>query len=542
MRRALFFGLYACSGLAFAPGPASAERTLRPEDIALANRISFGVNDALLDDLSARGAEAWLQAQLHPDSDIGLPPDVAAMIDAMPHLHKKANDQLAEVAALRKKVEDAKAAYDAAQAAAVAPVPAALASATMAPAPAEAKPAPQAPPPLAASQVLNAYRGETLSETQARRVLREIYGQDQLREQMAWFWFNHFNVLWDKGDITYRLADYEDSAIRPNALGKFRTLLEAVMRHPAMVQYLDNAQNAAGHINENYARELMELHTMGVGSGYTQADVEALAHILTGVGYLAPGQTLKVPAAQQALLIHDGDFVFNPARHDFSDKVFLGHTIKGSGYAEVQQALDILCKEPATARFISTKLARLFVSEDPPKSLIDAMAGRFQETDGDIAAVLDLMFHSREFRKALKTPLLKDPEHYVVSAMRVSYPDRGILNAKPVVSWAGQLGEPVYSHVTPDGYPATRSFWNGPGQIEQRFEIARSIGSGYNNLFKPDGVALPLETTLPQVQGRRFDTLVAKSYSAPVQAALAQAKSPAEWNTLLLASPDFMGR
>lgn len=543
------------AGLCLFASPALADHASSQSDLEIANRISFGLSPSLVADLDAKGLDAWLKDQLHPADDAGpgssgpgssgldgsgLPPDVAAMIDAMPHLHKSGDDQLAEVAALRKKADDAVKAYNSAQGSpatvtqAVTPTPATMMS-TAAPA---ALPA----PPLSGTQVSNTYRGETLTEIQNRRVLREIYGHDQLREQMAWFWFNHFNVLWDKGDTVYRIADYEDRALRPHALGRFRDLLEANLRHPAMLQYLDNVQNASGHINENYAREIMELHSMGVGSGYSQADVEALAHILTGVGYAPVSQTIKVPAAQQALLIRNGNFVFNPARHDFSDKVFLGHTIKGSGYAEVQQALDLICQQPATAHFISLKLAKMFVADEPSPGLVDKLAQRFQESDGDIAQVLDYLFHSHEFRQSVKTPLLKDPEHYIVSAMRLAYDDRGLLNPKPVVSWISQLGEPVYAHVTPDGYPLVRTFWNGPGQIEQRFEIARSIGYGYNSLFKPDGVALPIETTLPALQTSvpraRLDTYLA----APTQSALAQAKAPGEWNTLFLASPDFMGR
>lgn len=513
--------------------PGHAERLASSTDLAIANRIAFGLSPSLAAEIGDRGLDAWLKAQLHPTSDdAGLPPDVAAMIDAMPHLHKSGDDQLTEVAALRKKADDAVKAYNAANPAAAPPAATTTTGGTA--------PAPQ--PPLSGNQVTNTYRGETLTEIQARRVLREIYGRDQLREQMAWFWFNHFNVLWDKGDTTYRIADYEDRALRPHALGKFRDLLEADLRHPAMLQYLDNVQNAANHINENYAREIMELHSMGVGSGYTQADVEALAHILTGVGYAPVSQVVKVPQAQQALLIRDGDFVFNPQRHDFSDKVFLGHTIKGSGYAEVEQALDLICRSPATAHFISLKLARFYVSDDPPPELVDGMAQRFTDSDGDIAEVLSYLFRSHAFRQSLKTPLLKDPEHYIISGMRLAYDDRAILNPKPVVNWIGQLGEPVYAHVTPDGYPMARSFWNGPGQIEQRFEIARAIGYGYNGLFKPDGVALPIETTMPALKDVVARTGLDATLAAPTASALAQAKTPGEWNTLLLASPDFMGR
>src|SRR6202012_14307 len=163
-----------------------------------------------------------------------------------------------------------------------------------------------------------------------------------LQEQLTWFWFNHFNVHQYKANLRAMVGDYEETAIRPHALGRFRDLLEATLRHPAMLRYLDNADNAAGHINENYAREIMELHTMGVGSGYTQKDVQELARILTGVGISTKPEPPRLKPEWRKLYIRDGLFEFNPARHDFGDKEFLGHKIKGSGFAEVEQALDLI--------------------------------------------------------------------------------------------------------------------------------------------------------------------------------------------------------
>ena len=162
-----------------------------------------------------------------------------------------------------------------------------------------------------------------------RSILRSLYAPDQLRERMTWFWFNHFNVHQYKANLRLLVGDYEDNAIRPHALGRFRDLLEATLRHPAMLRYLDNADNAAGHINENYAREIMELHTMGVGSGYSQKDVEELARILTGVGINLRAENPKLKPELQNQFFRDGLFEFNPARHDFGDKTFLGHAIKG---------------------------------------------------------------------------------------------------------------------------------------------------------------------------------------------------------------------
>ena len=167
-----------------------------------------------------------------------------------------------------------------------------------------------------------------------------------------------------------------------------------------MLRYLDNAQNAAGHINENYAREIMELHTMGVGSGYTQHDVEELARILTGVGIDAAPEPPKLKPELESQLVRDGLFEFNPARHDYGDKTFLGHAIKGRGFAEVDEALDILARQPATAHHIAQRLALYFVADDPPKALVDRMAATFLQSDGDIAAVVRAMVVAPEFAAA----------------------------------------------------------------------------------------------------------------------------------------------
>src|ERR1700692_2073092 len=181
---------------------------------------------------------------------------------------------------------------------------------------------------------------------------------------MTWFWFDHFNVHQGKANLRILVGDYEDRAIRPFAMGHFRDLLSATLHHPAMLRYLDNADNAAGHLNENYAREIMELHTMGVGSGYAQSDVEQLARILTGVGIDLKPEDPKLKPELQSQLFARGAFEFNPARHDYGDKIFLGHTIKGRGLAEVDEALDLLSRAPATARFISRKLAVYLVSDN----------------------------------------------------------------------------------------------------------------------------------------------------------------------------------
>ncbi len=504
-------------------------------DMALVNRLTWGASQSEWSRIKATGMEHWLQDQLHPAPGDHLPAHVTAQIDALPMLHKSPMVMAME---LTDQVRGAKA-----DQVAMAKVDTLTVLPTAAMTQAPNMPATIAPAgKTLMQQQRQTYLNDALRQAQARTLLRDLYSADQLREQMTWFWFNHFNVFEQKNDVRLFIADYEDHALRPNALGHFRDLLEATLRAPAMLQYLDNVQNAAGHINENYAREIMELHTMGVGSGYTQKDVQELARILTGVGITRVEELEDKTAHVGPRAIRDGMFAFYPARHDFGDKVFLGHTIKGSGYAEIEQALDILASQPATAQHISRKLAQYFVADTPPPALINHMAARFQSTRGDIAAVLDLLFHAPEFRASLATPLLKDPQHYVLSAVRMAYDDRVILNTRPMLGWLNQLAEPLYGHLTPDGYALDRTAWNGPGQIEQRFEIAQTIGSGSAGLFKGDEPHATAHPGFPQLEGALYYDSLANMLSASTRSGLAQATSPQEWNVLFLASPDFMGR
>jgi len=382
-------------------------------------------------------------------------------------------------------------------------------------------------------------------EAATRSILRDLYSPAQLQEQMTWFWFNHFNVQAGKRDIRAMVGDYEDQAIRPRALGKFRDLLEATLRHPAMLRYLDNDQNAVGHINENYAREIMELHSMGVGPAYSQKDVQELARILTGVGVDLSPDPPKLTPALQPFYVRAGLFAFNPARHDFGDKQFLGHLIKGSGkgagFGEVEQALDLIAASPATAHHVAGRIANYFMGDKPPPALVDRMAATFRRSDGDIAQVLRTMFQSGEYRASLGGAF-KDPMHYVISAVRLAYDDRVILNADPIIGWLGRMGEGLYARETPDGYALNASAWTGPGQMAVRFEIARQIGSGSAGLFKPREPGATDQPAFPQIQNALYFNGLAQTLRQPTRAALNQAVSPQEWNALFLSSPDFMRR
>jgi uncharacterized protein (DUF1800 family) len=489
------------------PGAAAQAADLSAHDMALLDRLTWGINASGAAHFQAVGAEHWLQEQLHPGASSLLPDGAQAEIEAMPDVHKFPFDIAVE--------------FDQ-----------------------QGKAANQITDPdqkKAAQQAYQQAMNDRAKQAAARGILRALYAPDQLRQRMTWFWFNHFNVHQYKANIRILIGDYEDRAIRPFALGKFHDLLTATLYHPAMLRYLDNADNASGHLNENYAREIMELHTMGVGSGYTQADVEALARILTGLGIDLRTEDPKLKPELQSQLVRQGAFEFNPARHDYGDKVFLGHTIKGSGLNEVDEAVDILVRHPATAAHVSRQIATYFMSDNPPEPLVQKMAQTFRNSDGDIAAVLATMIHSPEFAASLKTPAkFKDPVQYVYSAVRLAYDDKVILNTQPIQGWLNRMGEGLYNYQTPDGYPMTTASWNGPGQMMVRFEIARQIGSGSAGLFRNDGPNPVDHPAFPMIANALYFNTLRQTLTPTTLAALDQAISPQDWNTLFLSSPEFM--
>jgi uncharacterized protein (DUF1800 family) len=335
--------------------------------------------------------------------------------------------------------------------------------------------------------------------TQAK-VLRAIYSERQLDEVMTDFWFNHFNVFIGKGPDRYMITAYERDAIRPHALGKFKDLLVATAKSPAMLFYLDNwqsvgpnsdlakygperrtayarrgrflvqrrvnpqkAKNRPSGLNENYAREIMELHTLGVDGGYTQKDVTELAKVLTGWSIEQPQR--------------GGDFKFNERAHEPGAKYVLGHKISEHGEGEGTEMLDVLAHHPSTARFISKKLAMRFVSDQPPQTLIDRMADTFHEKDGDIREVLRTMFQSPEFwaadayRAKVKTPL-----EFVVSAVRTSGVE--VTNAMPLVQALNKMGMQLYGMQPPTGYSMKAEAWVNSSALVNRMNFALQLGSG----------------------------------------------------------------
>jgi uncharacterized protein (DUF1800 family) len=464
--------------------------------------VDFGLDADSLEDYRRLGRAGYLEAQLAPATEV-LPTPVEAQIRALESLQA---DPLKTLQALKERRRQIDALTD----------PAAKDQ---------------------ARKALNDEGGHAAYQAVRLQLVRAVYSPAQLREQMVWFWLNHFSVFQYKADVRWLAGDYAANAIRPHALGHFRDLVLATLEHPAMLQYLDNAQNAVGHINENYARELMELHTLGVDGGYSQADVQQLARVLTGVGINA-GDAPHLKPQWQALYVRRGAFEFNPARHDFAPKTLLGQPIAGSGFAEVEQAVTLIVRQKACARFIARELATYYVGDAPSAHLIETVSDTFQKTDGDIAATLRTLFLSAEFTAA-HTGKFKDPMRYVISTVRLAYAGRTLTNTRPMLDWLNALGEAPFNRQTPDGYPLTASGWESPGQMSRRFEIARAIGSGNAHLFDAEDGSPSSFTGFPQLSNRLYYEAIEPFLAANTRAALEQASSQQEWNTFILASPEM---
>jgi len=378
------------------------------------------------------------------------------------------------------------------------------------------------------------------------KLYRAIYSNRQLEEQMADFWFNHFNVYMDKGADRILTTSYERDAIRPYVFGKFRDLLEATAESPAMLFYLDNWQSVSSEpgqrdinrraklkakqsrgLNENYARELMELHTLGVDGGYTQQDVVGVARCFTGWTIAQPNR--------------GGEFIYNDRVHDKGEKIVLGVKIPaGGGMEDGEKVLDILARHPSTARFISTGLAKKFVADDPPPALIDRMAKTFHDTDGDIRAVMTTMLDSKEFfsegafRAKVKTPL-----ELIVSAVRAT--DAQVDFAIPLATQIAQLGEPLYRKIEPTGYSSGNAEWVNSAALLARMNFALALadnrvpGSKVDvSRFQNDAAAVARQILFQEPAQQTLNS---------IEKALAEREpTPSLAAGLVLGSPDFQRR
>ena len=467
--------------------------------------------------------------------------------------------------------------------------------------------APSAAPKAAAAspEVRQAQMAEQniIQELNEAKMMRAAMSERQLQEVLVDFWFNHFNVFVGKGQVRLYLTEYERDAIRPHVLGKFRDLLGAVAHSPAMLFYLDNWQSSTPNaapamnpalqqrlnnprlpaaqreqmmkrlqqaqgqqsrgLNENYAREIMELHTLGVDGGYTQQDVIELARILTGWTIDRPQQ--------------GGGFMFRPQMHDNGTKTFLGQTFHGSGESEGERALDVLANHPNTAHHVAFELAQRFVADDPPAALVDRAAKTFLDTKGDLREVVRTIVTSPEFyadeayRAKVKTPL-----EFVVSAVRAT--GATIVNPQPMVAAMRNLGMPLYGCQPPTGYSMTADAWVNTGALLNRMNFAvqlisqggrvapqvnarggapngRAAQAGPLGAGAGRGRALlaargPMQVDMPSLAPDTSDAtrehlindILAGRVSDGTRQTLARAETPQNLVALVLGSPEFQHR
>ncbi|WP_395699987.1 DUF1800 family protein [Aquabacterium sp.] len=431
----------------------------------LLNRLGYGPRPGDIATV-AQDPEAWIAQQLQP-TRLPLPEALAQKLRDEPML--AGGDPIAALrdylVLLQRNRQEARAAAS----------PAAMAASATVPEPERG--------PIV--ELLRNHQGPAL----ASRLYRALESPRQLEEVMVDFWFNHFNVYQNKNWMRVLVGAYEHQAIRPHALGRFRDLLGATAHHPAMLYYLDNWQSAGGRaagargLNENYARELMELHTLGVDGGYTQQDVTQLARMLTGWTIVPPRvrDGLVEPGAASGTAPGRGDampgFWFNARLHDRGDKLWLGRSVSGAGQAEGEQALDVLAAHPATARHIATRLATYFVSDQPPPALVNQLARVFQAEDGQIVPVLRTLFASDAFWSADAVGAkFKTPYHYALSALRAG--GYTLTALRPLAGTLAAQGMPLYGCQTPDGYKNTESAWLNPDGMSKRINFATQLAMG----------------------------------------------------------------
>jgi len=473
----------------------AATQSVNPRILHIINRLSFGASSGDIQKVESMGVESYIKEQLSPES-IPEPESLTSQLSQLQTLGMNPV-QLVEY---------------------VATYP------------------PRQKPNQEQKQVYRQRAKQIVTEAIEARLLRATTSPRQLQEVMVDFWYNHFNVYAAKGRDAIWVGNYEAQAIRPHALGHFRELLGATAHHPAMLFYLDNTQNrvvkgkAAG-LNENYARELMELHTLGVDGGYSQQDVIALARILSGWGIQGRGQQLDN---------HDSGFVFNSRFHDSGDKVFLGHTIKSSGVAEGEAALDILARSPVTAHHISYQIAQYFVSDRPPETLVKQLTSRYLATDGDIREILKSLFHNPEFwHQQNFNNKFKTPYQYAISVVRATGVE--VKNTLPIAAFIRQLAMPIYGCLTPDGYKNTKDTWLNPDAMTRRLSFATTVATGNLPLSYPQPQTSAARKNLPRipVDAEQLMNTLGNFLSPKTQTVITN-NPPRIRSALILGSPEFM--
>ncbi|KAF0811787.1 hypothetical protein IGB42_03804 [Andreprevotia sp. IGB-42] len=499
LKLATLFGALFIATSAIA-APLTAPLTDAQRALHALNRLGYGPAPGDVQRVQAMGVERYIDQQLHPEK-MALPPVLAQKLTALQR---------------------------------AAPAPGEMLS--------EFRP-PRGSDTLTAEQKQQARREvyqRAAQQVNEMRLLSAVYSPRQLEEVMTDFWFNHFNVYADKGITRVFVADYERSAIRPYALGRFRDLLGATAKHPAMLFYLDNWQSTAtGYrvngkgkvlgLNENYARELMELHTLGVDGGYTQQDVTELARMLTGWTFDPRGDAAGAVA-----------FRYDAARHDNGSKTWLKQAVAPAGQAEGERALDVLAASPVTARHISYQLAQYFVADVPPPALVNQLTQRYLATQGDIRAVLATLFASPAFWDSANVgSKFKTPYQYVVSATRAS--GAQLNNVRPLVNMLRQLGMPLYGCQTPDGYKNTEAAWLNANAIATRISFATALGSGRMPLARApelDASAPMSDAEISPVDPAALAATLGPTLSANARTTISAADAALQ-PSLMLGSPDF---
>jgi uncharacterized protein (DUF1800 family) len=486
--------------IASGPSPSSSDEDARI--VHALNRLGYGPRSGDVDAVRAMGLERWIDQQLHPEriDDRALRPRLAAYrtldlsVGELMEGYEVPREVKREIQKKRAEMEGASE-EDVAR---------------------------------ARREIMQDVGGslkqmqgrprQVVDELQAAKVMRAVYSQRQLDEVLVDFWMNHFNVFAGKGPEKFLVGAYERDVVRPHAWGRFEDLLKATAESPAMLFYLDNwlsadpdaqAMRTSGRrgglfrrgrpappqqeqgqgqgrkrgLNENYAREVMELHTLGVDGGYTQKDVTEVARAFTG-------WTIR------GLRQDDPKFVFDSRIHDRRDKVVLGHRIKGGGQGEGEQVLHILATHPSTARFVSLKLARRFVADDPPAALVDRAAATFTKTSGDIRAVVETIVTSPEFLSAgVRSAKVKTPLEFVASAVRAAGGD--VADARELARRIGEMGMPLYMQQPPTGYKDTSEAWVSTSGLLSRLNLALDLAAGRVRGVSVDAAALAPEVLFP---------------------------------------------